>query len=370
MGNGGSKTWVLLAAGSKDWDNYRHQADVCHAYQIIHGSGIPDEQIVVMMYDDIAYNHENPMKGNIINEPNGPNVYQGVQKDYTGNDVSAENFLAVLRGDSGAVKTRGPKKVLNSGSNDTILIYLSDHGAPGMFAFPKSTLYAHDLIDTVTEMSSNQQFSKMVIYMESCYSGSMLQGLPSSCNVYGISASTPTESSYACFYDERRNACLADLFSVSLFQHVETHDRRWTTLESQFQFLKNEVKKSTPCKYGNMNKRKIERVVLDIQQQCSRGSPSISGGFPSISGGSASASGGSASASRRRAEQNFASMDRAKLVRLKTVMEHFRTSCFDWHDEQFVFALQHTHVLADLICSGVEENRIMEAITAVRRRHF
>jgi len=26
----------------------------------------------------------NPVKGNIINEPNGPNVYEGVLKDYTG----------------------------------------------------------------------------------------------------------------------------------------------------------------------------------------------------------------------------------------------------------------------------------------------
>ena len=34
------------------------QADVCHAYQILHKHGIPDENIVVMMYDDIAYNKE------------------------------------------------------------------------------------------------------------------------------------------------------------------------------------------------------------------------------------------------------------------------------------------------------------------------
>ena len=32
------------------------QADVCHAYQILHKNGIPDENIVVMMYDDIAHN--------------------------------------------------------------------------------------------------------------------------------------------------------------------------------------------------------------------------------------------------------------------------------------------------------------------------
>uniref|UniRef100_A0A673J338 Legumain n=1 Tax=Sinocyclocheilus rhinocerous TaxID=307959 RepID=A0A673J338_9TELE len=76
--------WVMLVAGSMTWKNYRHQADVCHAYQIVHRNGIPDDQIVVMMYDDIAYNMKNPHPGTIINKPNGLNVYAGVPKDYTG----------------------------------------------------------------------------------------------------------------------------------------------------------------------------------------------------------------------------------------------------------------------------------------------
>ncbi|GAA6070682.1 legumain-like, partial [Tachysurus ichikawai] len=105
MGGSYSKRqWILLAAGSKGWENYRHQANVCHAYQVARQNGIPDEQIVVMMYDDIANDKENPVCGNIISVPNGPNVYPGVPKDYTGEEVSAENFLAVLRGDSSAVK--------------------------------------------------------------------------------------------------------------------------------------------------------------------------------------------------------------------------------------------------------------------------
>ncbi len=48
--------WALLVAGSNGWYNYRHQADVCHAYQILHDHGIPDSNIVVMMFDDIADN--------------------------------------------------------------------------------------------------------------------------------------------------------------------------------------------------------------------------------------------------------------------------------------------------------------------------
>ena len=37
---------------------YLFKADACHAYQILHKNGIPDENIVVMMYDDIAHNKQ------------------------------------------------------------------------------------------------------------------------------------------------------------------------------------------------------------------------------------------------------------------------------------------------------------------------
>ena len=67
------------------------------------------------MYDDIATNPSNPNpglcivgflldfslvhvlcgSGVIINQPDGPNVYAGVVKDYTGNDVTPGNLIKV-----------------------------------------------------------------------------------------------------------------------------------------------------------------------------------------------------------------------------------------------------------------------------------
>src|SRR5665648_218721 len=93
-----AENWAVLVAGSNTYYNYRHQADVCHAYQILHENGVPDSNIIVMMYDDIAFNAQNPYPGVIINEPGGRNVYDGVPKDYIGKHVSPENFLAVLKG--------------------------------------------------------------------------------------------------------------------------------------------------------------------------------------------------------------------------------------------------------------------------------
>merc|ERR1719495_787002 len=85
------KNYAVLVAGSQGWGNYRHQADICHAFHILNSiGGIPANQITVMMQDDIANNPANPFPGNIINIPGGPNVYPGVNKDYTGDQVTAK----------------------------------------------------------------------------------------------------------------------------------------------------------------------------------------------------------------------------------------------------------------------------------------
>ncbi|XP_057489382.1 asparaginyl endopeptidase Rep2-like [Actinidia eriantha] len=75
--------WAVLVAGSKGYRNYRHQANVCHAYQILKRGSLKDENIVVFMYDDIASNELNLRPGIIINHPQGQDVYAGVPKNNT-----------------------------------------------------------------------------------------------------------------------------------------------------------------------------------------------------------------------------------------------------------------------------------------------
>ena len=49
--------------------------------------------------DDIANAPENPTPGIIFNHIDGPDVYAGVPKDYTGNNCNSVNFLKVLQGE-------------------------------------------------------------------------------------------------------------------------------------------------------------------------------------------------------------------------------------------------------------------------------
>ncbi|KAH9596926.1 hypothetical protein MS3_00002437, partial [Schistosoma haematobium] len=123
--------WAILVAGSNGFYNYRHQADVCHAYHVLRSKGIKPEHIITMMYDDIAHNKMNPFRGKIFNDYSHRDWYKGVVIDYKGKKVNSETFLKVLKGDQSA-----GGKVLKSGKNDDVFIYFTDHGAPGLIAFP------------------------------------------------------------------------------------------------------------------------------------------------------------------------------------------------------------------------------------------
>ncbi|KYO45490.1 legumain [Alligator mississippiensis] len=247
----GGKHWVVIVAGSNGWYNYRHQADVCHAYQIVRRNGIPDEQIIVMMYDDIAESEENPTKGIVINRPNGTDVYKGVLKDYTKEDVTPKHFLAVLRGDAEAVKGKGSERVLKSGPKDHVFVYFTDHGAPGLLAFPSDDLHVKDLNKTIHYMYRHKKYQKMVFYIEACESGSMMNHLSDDINVYATTAANPKESSYACYYDDERQTYLGDWYSVNWMEDSDEEDLRKETLHKQFQLVKKRTNTSHVMQYGN-----------------------------------------------------------------------------------------------------------------------
>lgn len=248
----GVKLWALLVAGSNGYYNYRHQADVCHAYHLLRRHGIPDNRIVVMMYDDIAYSEENPTPGVVVNHINGSNLYPGMAKDYTGNLVTPENFLDVLQGRR--PRDGGTGKVIASGPRDHIFVYFADHGAPGLIAFPNDVLYAKNLSDVIRKMHSRSQFGKMVIYVEACESGSMFADglLPSNVSVYATTAANPDESSYACYWDPIRQTYLGDVYSVKWMEDSDIENLRKETLIDQFNIVRWETNTSHVQEYGDL----------------------------------------------------------------------------------------------------------------------
>jgi legumain len=239
--------WALLIAGSAGWGNYRHQADVSHAYKVLSRGGVPDSNIVVMVYNDIADNPENPRPGTLINHPSGEDVYSGMPLDYTKDNVNADIFLAVLSGNHSALPDNGPHatgKTINAGPNDRIFVFYSDHGAPGIVGMPSGDfLYADQLHKALKHRKKHHGFAEMVLYIEACESGSMFKGLlEDDLGIYATTAANEKESSWGVYCPGMEpsppaefNTCLGDLYSVSWTEDSDANDLTAETLKKQFQ---------------------------------------------------------------------------------------------------------------------------------------
>lgn len=99
-----------------------------------------------MAFDDIANNINNPWPGKIFNigsgDKPGNDVYEGCVIDYKGMDVTKSNYFAILRGDSKSVKG-GNGRVLESGPDDEVFLFYSDHGNVGYVKFPDPEGYIY-----------------------------------------------------------------------------------------------------------------------------------------------------------------------------------------------------------------------------------
>eukprot|EP00933_Yihiella_yeosuensis_P016468 TRINITY_DN14060_c0_g1_i1.p1 TRINITY_DN14060_c0_g1~~TRINITY_DN14060_c0_g1_i1.p1 ORF type:complete len:512 (-),score=95.45 TRINITY_DN14060_c0_g1_i1:424-1890(-) len=258
--------YALLASGSSGWSNYRHQAEVGKAYQLLTKRGIPADNIVVMMYDDVVRDESNPAPGKLYAKPTpkgvpGDDVYAGLKIDYRGRDVTAPNFLAALTGNSSGVANvvNSTRRVLKSGPEDEVFVFFTDHGSPGMIHFPSidnsEPLHALELLSAFKQMHANKQYKELVMYLETCYSASMFQKLlPEDIGIYAVSAANATNEAWSWYCggsvtDDVHNGddqvdglainnCLSDLFTMSWQEDLEAHPEKRTFAE-QFAVIKN-----------------------------------------------------------------------------------------------------------------------------------
>jgi len=267
-----SKNHAVLIAGSNGYDNYRHQADICHAYNILSNKNI--DNIILMTYDDIANNPENPFPGKIFNSPStiespATDLYENCQKaknKYTGDDVNADNFLAVLTGNQSGVP-KG-KKVLDSTEEDHVFINFADHGGPGILEMPSGPfLYKSQLQNALQIMYEKKMYKSLVFYIEACESGSIFDGFDlGRLNIYVVTAANSNQPSYGTYcppndyvyYNNQykpMNTCLGDLFSVNWMENADKINKIHSneTLETQYEIVKKETNLSNPQQFGELS---------------------------------------------------------------------------------------------------------------------
>ncbi|KAM1166382.1 hypothetical protein PS1_026002 [Malus domestica] len=243
-----------------------------------------DENIIVFMYDDIALAEDNPKPGVIINKPDGKDVYKGVPKDYTKDDVNAGNLYAVILGNKSAL-SGGSGKVLNSGPNDHVFISYTDHGAAGLIGMPVGDpVYAKDLVHVLEKKHDAKGYKSMVIYLEACSSGSMFEGLlPNSINIYATTAANAEEISYATYcpgqvhVPPEYHTCLGDLYSISWMEDCDAEDLQTETLAKQYELVQKRTNASHVMEYGDMSHRQ------DVLSTYMGGAPAANHSYTSTS---------------------------------------------------------------------------------------
>ncbi|KAG6611764.1 Vacuolar-processing enzyme [Phytophthora cinnamomi] len=254
--------WAVIVAGSNGYSNYRHQADACHAYHVVRRHGIPAENVVLMMFDDVAWHERNPYPGQVFNKPSSKNgsrpvdVYKGCNIDYRGVEVTPETFLNVLTGNSSGAFG---KKVLNSTAEDRVFVNFVDHGSRGSVYFPHmKPLSAARLKKAMKTMHDKKMYKELVFYMEACESGSMFSdSFMKSINAYVTTAANGYESSWAAYCPpldevdgERIGSCLGDLYSVNWMEDSDLTDLSGESLTTQFHRVKNATTKSHVKSFG------------------------------------------------------------------------------------------------------------------------
>ena len=93
----------------------------------------------------------------------------------------------------------------------------------------------------------------MVIYIEACESGSMLEDLlPNNINVYATTASNAEESSYACYFDAKRKTYLGDVYSVVWMEDSDAEKIDQESLFQQFLVTQKNTNTSHVMQYGDL----------------------------------------------------------------------------------------------------------------------
>jgi legumain len=256
-----SNKWAVIAAGSAGFYNYRHQADACHAYQIMRKSGISEDHIILMMQDDVAGAEDNPFPGKLYNKMGSDveDVYKGCNVDYKGKKVTKGLFAKVLTGDTSA-----GGKVLKSGPGDRVFINFVDHGGVGIIAFPNgSPMHAKELSETLKKMQKAKMFKELVFYMEACESGSMFPDLTSDDEIYAVTAANGHESSWG-FYcppmdmanGKHIGSCLGDTFSISWMEDSDLGHLSSETFKKQLAHVTKRVNQSHVQNFGDTSLEK------------------------------------------------------------------------------------------------------------------
>jgi legumain len=235
--------WAVIGALTRDWVNYRHQADALTMYTYLREKGVPDDHIILLVFDDIPQDRLNKKPGEVYHTPGEEEVRKQANPDYIGESVNKQMLIDILSGTG--IKNDEP--ILRSNENSTVLIYLSSHGAPGgnlVLGDGDEQISAKEISTVLGNMAKNKRFGRMLVVLESCFSGVLASNVKTP-GVLVLAASAEDETSKSTTYDSELSAWLSDEFTNELISLLRSSDRPFT-LRHLYQQLYYNVRSSHP----------------------------------------------------------------------------------------------------------------------------
>lgn len=224
---------AVLICGSEGWYNYRHQADLLYVYNTLKKNHYTDDEIILIMRDDIAFNPRNPYQGIIKVSPDGENLYHDVVIDYRADTLSTKDIEDILLGN----KSERLSTVLESTDSDNVLLYWTGHGTNKSFKWLETGERFTDeqMGATVRKMYENKRYQSMLICAEPCYSGSVIKAIEGTPLVLGLTAASDSESSYADNFSSELGVWMCDRFTCNLILTYE--EQRYINLLNAYKKL-------------------------------------------------------------------------------------------------------------------------------------
>ncbi len=222
--------WVILVNSSRYWFNYRHLTNILTIYRIVKSLGINDNHILLLNAFDLVHNERNIYSGSMYHDlAKVIDLYQNVEIDYHGDEVTGNLFLQLLSGKSD--KDIPIAKRLQSNSDSNILVYLSGHGGDEFFKFHDTEeISALDLAESIKELGRKNMYRNILFMTDTCKSLTLSKYMSQLRNITYVSSSGASENSYAYDTDPVLGVALIDRFTFKL---AEFFDKYHTMLKNK-----------------------------------------------------------------------------------------------------------------------------------------
>ncbi|GMK59324.1 hypothetical protein CspeluHIS016_0703390 [Cutaneotrichosporon spelunceum] len=201
-----TNNWAVLACTSRFWFNYRHIANTLAIYRNIKRLGIPDSNIILMLADDVACNPRNIFPATVYANPNRQLDLYGdsVEVDYSGYEVTVENFLRTL-----------------TDASSNVLIYLTGHGGNEFLKFQDNEeLSAFDVADAVEQMWEKRRYNRLLFMIDTCQANTMYSQFYSP-NIIATGSSDLGENSLSHDSDYDIGVAIIDSFTHFVLGYLE-----------------------------------------------------------------------------------------------------------------------------------------------------